>query len=79
MTDQEIRAAQLGISHAFQVCLRAICATHPNPDALIAALASEHQESMSLLLAKPPPDVAIEAYKDTLRGCVINPNKWLES
>ena len=76
--DEHFRAATLGMIHALQVAIRAICLTHPNKDALIEALKHEHHESMSLLLAKPLPDVTIEAYKDILWGCTINSDDWIE-
>lgn len=76
--DAKFRAAQFGIAHAFQVAIRAIVVTNPDPDALVRAFAKEHQESMSILLASACPDVVLEAYKDCLRGCAPNPDDWLE-
>jgi hypothetical protein len=79
MSDSKLHAAQMGMLHALQVAIRAIVATHPNPEALVSEFAREHQESMALLLASPYPDAVMEGYKDCLRGCAPNPDEWLEA
>ena len=78
MSDPEFRAAQMGMIHALQVAIRTIVATHPNPEALAKEFASEHQESMAILLASQYPDSVMTGYKDCLRGCAPNPGEWLE-
>jgi hypothetical protein len=81
MTEPEFlqfRATQMGMIHALQVSIRALVAACPNPEGLVREFATEHHESMSLLLASPYPDAVMEGYKDCLRGCAPNPHEWLE-
>jgi hypothetical protein len=73
------RASQFGMLHAVQVAIRALVASHPRPEALLAEFAKEHHESISILLASPYPDTAIDGYKDFLRGCAPDPDAWLEA
>jgi hypothetical protein len=79
MDDLQYRASQMGMFHALQVAIRAIVATHPNPEALVQEFEREHHESISLLLASHYPDAVMEGYKDYLRGCAPNTDKWLEA
>jgi hypothetical protein len=64
---------------AVQAAIRAILTAHPNPHAVLAAFKFEHAETMAILLAQPLPDVAIQSYKDALRGMAPDPATWLES
>lgn len=76
---RELHAKLLGMFHAVQVAIQAFAEAHPDPAALVKAFASEHESSMSALLASPLPDLTLEAYKDFLRGCAPNADDWLDS
>lgn len=61
--EQDIRAEMFGMHTALAATIRALISTHPNPDALRAALSYEQQSALALLTASPFPDHAIDAFR----------------
>lgn len=60
---QELRAEMFGMQTALAASIRAIIATHPDPDALREALMREQQGMLALLTAGPYPDRSIDAFR----------------
>lgn len=54
----ELAGTVLALSSA----IRALIRTHPNPEALIAALNFEHQETLALISAAPIRERAVETF-----------------
>lgn len=52
----------MGVQVALATAIRALIKTHPNPEALIAAMRMEHQESLALLTNMPIQDQTLEAF-----------------
>lgn len=68
---EDVRSAAFGMFTALQASIRALITTHPNHEALIAAIRHESEETISLLLARQVPDQAIEAFRDAWNGVAI--------
>jgi hypothetical protein len=62
MDDSNIEGNVTGVYLALATGLRALIATHPDKTALLAALDSEHQETLAFLTANPYPDQTLEAF-----------------
>ncbi|GKT20054.1 hypothetical protein AVHY2522_24660 [Acidovorax sp. SUPP2522] len=63
--DEEIlnlKADLAGAQVALGTAIRALIKTHPHPDALLAAIHREYQETLVLLTNGPMPDRALEAF-----------------
>jgi hypothetical protein len=58
---------EAGAYHALVIAIRALVASHPQPDLLLAAFEEEHDRAMAGMLARPYPEEILDAYRECLR------------
>jgi len=61
--EKKINSDLAGIQAAYSAVLRALIETHPDKQALLAAMRFHHQETLALMTAAPIPDRALETFQ----------------